>query len=85
MIPVDVTEVRPVSVVELLPRAIAVLPTVIELFCSWLLGMLLVPNSPVVLLYVRPEPAATDRLVSRATVPLAFGNVIVRSTVGSTT
>ena len=43
----EVTELKPVSVVLLLPRAIAVLPTVTELFASWALGIALVENSPV--------------------------------------
>ena len=42
--------VRPPSVDELPPKAIAVEPMVIELFASWLLGIALVPNAPVVLL-----------------------------------
>ena len=55
----EVRERTPTIVVALLPRAIAVVPTVIVEFCSWLFGILLVPNSPVVLLYVRPDPTAT--------------------------
>ncbi len=43
----DVTELKPASVVLLLPRAIAVLPTVTELFASLALGIASVENSPV--------------------------------------
>ena len=43
----DVIEDKPVIVVALPPRAIAVLPTVTELFASWELGIALVENSPV--------------------------------------
>ena len=44
---VEVTELRPASVVLLLPKAIAVLPTVTELLASLELGIALVENSPV--------------------------------------
>ena len=44
---VEVTEDKPARVVALLPSAIPVLPTVIELFANCELGMELVPNSPV--------------------------------------
>ena len=44
---VEVTELKPVSVVLLPPRAIAVLPTVTELLASLELGIALVENSPV--------------------------------------
>lgn len=54
----DVTEVKPVIVVAELPNAIEVEPTVTVEFANWELGIALVPNSPVELLYVRPDPEA---------------------------
>ena len=42
-----VTELNPLNVVILPPRATPVPPIVIELLASWELGIALVPNSPV--------------------------------------
>ena len=42
-----VTEVKPASVVLLLPRAIAVVPTVTELFANELFGMFARAKMPV--------------------------------------
>ena len=47
--------------------------------------MELVPNSPVPLLYVNPDPEAALKDPSKATVPDASGKVIVLSAVGSVT
>jgi hypothetical protein len=58
-IALQVNEVSPAKVVAVVPSAIPVDPIVIELFANCALGMALVPNSPLLLLYVSPEPAAT--------------------------
>ena len=78
-------ELIPERVVKVPPKATEELPRVIELFCNCAFGILLVPNAPVAELYVSPEPDATLKEESKATVPVAFGNVIVLSAVASVT
>jgi hypothetical protein len=57
---VDVRDVSPAIVVAVAPNPIVVEPTVSEELASEDVGMLAVPNSPVELSYVKPEPDATD-------------------------
>ena len=54
----EAKEVKPAIVDAVAPSATAVLPIVTSSFASWELGIALVPNSPVELLYVSPDPEA---------------------------
>ena len=71
--PVEVTDVNPANVVELAPRAIAVVPTVIELFVKEALAILLsVFDAPLIVLFVNVcEPVRVATVESIAIVTAA--------------